>query len=365
MGFRCGIIGLPNVGKSTLFNALTKTAAAQAENYPFCTIEPNVGVIVVPDPRLAAIADVSQSAKIVPTSITFVDIAGLVRGAADGNGLGNQFLARIREVDVIIHVLRCFDNSDVMHVEGKVDPISDAAVVNTELMLADMASLERRVAAIRKKPVNARKDDNILLPVMENALSVLQDGKPVRVLLDAPYEIGLLNSLMLLTVKPVLYVCNVDELSIIDENEYTRRVKTMVEGCEASYIVISAKAESEIAQLSQEDALDFLQTMGLHESGLSCLIRAGYEKLGLITYFTVGPKETRAWTIRKNTKAPQAAGVIHSDFEKHFIRASTVSYEDYIQWGGLVAAKEAGRVREEGKEYLVQDGDIILFRCGI
>lgn len=364
MGFKCGIVGLPNVGKSTLFNALTRTAAAQAANYPFCTIEPNTGEVAVPDPRLKLLAAAGKSKEIIPTRISFVDIAGLVRGASKGEGLGNQFLANIREVDAIVHVLRCFENDDITHVEGRIDPVADAETVETELMLADLDSLERRIVQFRKRAASKDKEALTVLPVMESALALLQDGKPARILLKgiAPDELAILRGLNLLTSHPVLYVCNVAEADAATGNAHTKAVEAMAASQGASVVVISAAIEAEVAQLPDEEAREFLSDMGLEEPGLDRLIRAGYDLLHLITYFTVGPKETRAWTIVKGTKAPQAAGVIHSDFERGFIRAQTIAYNDFISLGGEVAAKEAGKARDEGKEYVVQDGDVLLFR---
>ncbi|BDA85821.1 ribosome-binding ATPase YchF [Aureimonas sp. SA4125] len=364
MGFRCGIVGLPNVGKSTLFNALTKTAAAQAANYPFCTIEPNTGDVGVPDPRMAVIAKIGKSAQIVPTRITFVDIAGLVRGASKGEGLGNQFLANIREVDAIVHVLRCFVDDDITHVEGKIDPVADADTVETELMLSDLESLERRIVGIRKRASTKDKESLAMLPVMEAALAKLTAGEPVRVLLKgmAPDELAILQGLNLLTSKPVLYVCNVAESDASTGNAYSEAVAEMAKRQGAGSVIISAAIEAEIAQLPEADVPEYMEAVGLTEPGLDRLIRAGYDLLDLITYFTVGPKETRAWTIDKGTKAPQAAGVIHTDFEKGFIRAQTIAYNDFVSLGGEVAAKEAGKARDEGKEYVVQDGDILMFK---
>ncbi|HHZ10408.1 MAG TPA: redox-regulated ATPase YchF [Rhizobiales bacterium] len=364
MGFKCGIVGLPNVGKSTLFNALTRTAAAQAANYPFCTIEPNTGEVAVPDPRLKKLAAAGKSKEIIPTRISFVDIAGLVRGASKGEGLGNQFLANIREVDAIVHVLRCFENDDITHVEGRIDPVADAETVETELMLADLDSLERRIVQVRKRAAGKDKESMTVLPVMEKALALLNEGKPVRVMLDgiAPEELAILQGLNLLTSHPVLYVCNVSEADAATGNEHTRAVEAMAKAQGARVVVISAAIEAEVAQLPEEEAKEFLTDLGLEEPGLDKLIRAGYDLLHLITYFTVGPKETRAWTIRKGTKAPQAAGVIHSDFERGFIRAQTIAYEDFVGLGGEVAAKEAGKARDEGKDYVVQDGDVMLFK---
>ncbi|MDG4896338.1 redox-regulated ATPase YchF [Mesorhizobium sp. WSM4976] len=364
MGFKCGIVGLPNVGKSTLFNALTRTATAQAANYPFCTIEPNTGEVAVPDPRLQKIAAIGKSKEIIPTRISFVDIAGLVRGASKGEGLGNQFLANIREVDAIVHVLRCFEDDDITHVEGRIDPVADAETVETELMLADLESLERRIVQIRKRAAGKDKEAMAVLPMMEASLELLQAGKPTRFLLNgiAPEDLRILQGLNLLTSHPVLYVCNVAEADAATGNEHTRAVEKMAAAQGAGTVVISAAIEAEVAQFSDEEEMEFLASIGLDEPGLNKVIRAGYELLHLITYFTVGPKETRAWTIHKGDKAPQAAGVIHTDFERGFIRAQTISYNDFVTLGGEVAAKEAGKARDEGKDYVVQDGDIMLFK---
>jgi GTP-binding protein YchF len=363
MGFQCGIVGLPNVGKSTLFNALTKTAAAQAANYPFCTIEPNTGEVAVPDPRLNQIAAIAKSANILPTRLTFVDIAGLVRGASKGEGLGNQFLANIREVDAIAHVLRCFEDDDITHVDGRIDPIADAQTVETELMVSDLESLERRLAPLKKKATGGDKDAKAVIPIMEGALALLNDGKPARLLeVSTPEEKKILDGLNLLTTKPILYVCNVEEGSAGTGNSQSDRVREMAEAEGAACVVISAAIEAEIAQLDESEQADYLETMGLTEPGLDRLIRAGYDLLDLITYFTAGPKETRAWTIQKGTKAPQAAGVIHTDFERGFIRAQTIAFDDYIALGGESGAKEAGKARDEGKEYVVKDGDVLLFK---
>ncbi|RAZ89001.1 redox-regulated ATPase YchF [Mesorhizobium hawassense] len=364
MGFKCGIVGLPNVGKSTLFNALTRTAAAQAANYPFCTIEPNTGEVAVPDPRLQKIAAIGKSKEIIPTRISFVDIAGLVRGASKGEGLGNQFLANIREVDAIVHVLRCFEDDDITHVEGRIDPVADAETVETELMLADLESLERRIAQFRKRASGKDKEAMAVLPMMEASLELLQAGKPTRFLLNgiAQEDLRILQGLNLLTSHPVLYVCNVAEADAATGNEHTKAVEKMAAAQGAGTVVISAAIEAEVAQLSDEEEMEFLASIGLDEPGLNKVIRAGYELLHLITYFTVGPKETRAWTIHKGDKAPQAAGVIHTDFERGFIRAQTIAYNDFVTLGGEVAAKEAGKARDEGKEYVVQDGDIMLFK---
>ncbi len=364
MGFKCGIVGLPNVGKSTLFNALTRTAAAQAANYPFCTIEPNTGEVAVPDARMNRIAAIAGSKEIIPTRISFVDIAGLVRGASKGEGLGNQFLANIREVDAIVHVLRCFENDDITHVEGRIDPVADAETVETELMLSDLDSLERRIVQTRKRATGKEKEAMIVLPVMEQALALLQEGKPVRLMLDgiAAEDLNILKGLNLLTSKPVLYVCNVAEEDAAAGNDHTKAVEAMAAAQGAGTVVISAAIEAEVAQLADEEAREYLDAMGLTEPGLDRLIRAGYDLLNLITYFTAGPKETRAWTVEKGTKAPQAAGVIHTDFERGFIRAQTIAYNDYVTLGGETPAKEAGKARDEGKEYVVHDGDVLLFR---
>jgi len=367
MGFKCGIVGLPNVGKSTLFNALTRTAAAQAANYPFCTIEPNTGEVAVPDPRLDEIAAIAKSKEVVPTRISFVDIAGLVRGASKGEGLGNQFLANIREVDAIVHVLRCFEDDDVTHVEGRVDPVADAETVETELMLADLDSLERRIVQVRKRATGKDKEATTILPVMERALALLQESKPVRLMLDgiAAEDLAILKSLNLLTSKPVLYVCNVAEDEAATGNAHSQAVEKMAAEQGASTIVISAAIEAEIAQLDAAEADEFLDTLGLEEPGLDRLIRAGYELLDLITFFTAGPKESRAWTVKKGARAPQAAGEIHTDFEKGFIRAQTIAFDDYVGLGGETPAKEAGKARDEGKEYVVRDGDVMLFKFNV
>lgn len=362
MGFKCGIVGLPNVGKSTLFNALTRTAAAQAANYPFCTIEPNTGDVGVPDERMVKIAAIAGSKEILPTRLTFVDIAGLVRGASKGEGLGNQFLANIRETDAIAHVLRCFEDGDITHVEDKIDPVADAETVDTELMLADLESLEKRIDPMRKKAATKDKESQEILPVMEAALAILQEGKPTRMLDLADEDEKMLKDLNLLSSKPVLYVCNVDEEHAADGNDFSKAVEAMAAETGCGTVVISAAIEEEIAQMPVEEQGEYLEMNGLEESGLDRLISAGYKLLHLITYFTAGPKETRAWTVTRGTKAPQAAGVIHTDFERGFIRAQTIGYEDYVTLGGETAAKEAGKARDEGKEYLVKDGDIMLFK---
>ena len=362
MGFKCGIVGLPNVGKSTLFNALTQTAAAQAANYPFCTIEPNVGEIALPDPRLEKLAVLAKSAEIIPTRISFVDIAGLVRGASKGEGLGNQFLANIREVDAIIHVVRCFEDTDVTHVEGKIDPIADIDTIETELMLADLESLEKRVDALEKKAKGNDKEAKETLGLVNRGLALLREGKPARLIERKPEEEKLFHSLGLLTSAPVLYACNVEEASASIGNAFSRKVEARAKEEGALSVVISAKIESEIAMLPSDERADYLAAVGLKETGLDRLIRAGYALLHLVTYFTAGPKETRAWTITEGTKAPQAAGVIHTDFEKGFIRAETISYDDYIANNGETGAKEAGKMRLEGKDYVVADGDVMHFR---
>lgn len=361
MGFRMGIVGLPNVGKSTLFNALTRTAAAQAANFPFCTIEPNVGDVAVPDERLNRLAEIAGSKQIIPTRMTFVDIAGLVRGASKGEGLGNQFLANIREVDAIAHVLRCFEDDDITHVEGRIDPISDAEVINTELMIADMESLERRLANIARKLKSGDKEAQAQERLMRRALEALEAGRPARTVEVAEEDRKAWKMLQLLTAKPVLYVCNVEEASAATGNALSERVAQMAREEGAGVVVISARIEEELAQMEPEDARMFLAEMGLEEPGLDRLIRAGYQLLGLQTYFTVGPKEARAWTIRKGTLAPQAAGVIHGDFERGFIRAETISYDDYVACGGEAGAREAGKLRVEGKSYEVKDGDVLHF----
>ena len=366
MGFRCGIVGLPNVGKSTLFNALTETAAAQAANYPFCTIEPNVGQVAVPDPRLAALAGIAGSAKIIATQLAFVDIAGLVRGASKGEGLGNQFLANIREVDAIVHVLRCFEDGDVTHVEGKVDPIADAETVETELMLADLESLEKRVPGFVKKAQQGDKMAKAAAAVLGRALDLLRAGKPARLAVaNGEDEEKIFEQAQLLTAKPVLYVCNVEESAAATGNALSATVfaRAAAEGAKA--VVVSAAIEAEIATMDPAERGEFLNDLGLAETGLARVIRAGYELLDLITFFTCGPKETRAWTIERGAAAPQAAGVIHSDFERGFIRAETISYDDYVAHHGEAGAREAGRLRSEGKDYVVQDGDVLLFRFNV
>ncbi|GGC20252.1 ribosome-binding ATPase YchF [Novosphingobium marinum] len=366
MGFRCGIVGLPNVGKSTLFNALTETQAAQAANYPFCTIEPNVGQVGVPDPRLDKLAEIAGSAKIIPTQLSFVDIAGLVRGASKGEGLGNQFLANIREVDAIVHVLRCFEDDDIQHVDNRVDPIADAETVETELLLADLESLEKRVPAAQKRATGGDKEAKIAASVLGQALELLQNGKPAR--LTEPKddeEARLFGQAQLLTAKPVLYVCNVEEDAAAEGNAHSARVfeKAKAEGANA--VIVSAAIEAELIGMESADRLDFLAEMGLSETGLSRIIRSGYDLLHLITFFTVGPKEARAWTVHHGAKAPEAAGEIHSDMQRGFIRAETIAYDDFVSLGGESAAKDAGKLRQEGKDYVVKDGDVLHFKFNV
>ncbi|MEC7162507.1 MAG: redox-regulated ATPase YchF, partial [Pseudomonadota bacterium] len=354
------------VGKSTLFNALTETQAAQAANYPFCTIEPNVGQVAVPDERLDKIAGIAKSAKIVPTQLAFVDIAGLVKGASKGEGLGNQFLGNIREVDAIVHVLRCFEDDDIQHVSNKVDPLADAEVVETELLLADLESLEKRVPAAAKRATGGDKEAKLMASVLGQALDLLKDGKPAR--LTEPKdeeEARVFRQAQLLTAKPVLYVCNVAEEDAASGNALSEQVfaKAAAEGAEA--VVVSAAIEAELVAMPVEDRAEFLAELGLDESGLSRVIRAGYKLLGLQTFFTAGPKEARAWTFPTGAKAPQAAGEIHTDFERGFIRAETIAFDDYVALGGESGAREAGKLRQEGKEYLVQDGDVMLFKFNV
>lgn len=361
MGFKCGIVGLPNVGKSTLFNALTRTAAAQAANFPFCTIEPNVGEVAVPDARLERLAEIGGSRRVIPTRMTFVDIAGLVKGASRGEGLGNKFLANIREVDAIAHVLRCFEDPDVTHVEDRIDPVADAEAVETELMLADLESVEKRRAGLVRKLKGGDKEAVQADRLLGIAQTLLEAGRPARQAEIADEDARAWKTLQLLTAKPVLYVCNVDEASAARGNDLSRKVAEMAEAQGAASVVISARIEEEISQLAPDEAAEFLHEMGLEEAGLDRLIRAGYELLHLQTYFTVGPKEARAWTIPQGTTAPRAAGVIHGDFEKGFIRAETIAYDDFIACGGEQGAKDAGRMRAEGKGYVVKDGDVMHF----
>ncbi len=366
MPIRCGIVGLPNVGKSTLFNALTQTAAAAAANYPFCTIEPNVGDVPVPDPRLIELAAIGHSAKIIETRLGFTDIAGLVRGASKGEGLGNQFLGNIRETDAIVHVLRCFEDDDVTHVEGKVDPVSDAETVETELMLADLESLEKRVPNLLKKAQQGDKWAKVEAAVLGQALELLREGKAAR--LTKPRdeeEARALAMAQLLTAKPVLYVCNVEEAAAATGNAHSAAVQAMAKAAGAGAVIVSAAIEAEIATMPPEDRAEYLDSLGLHETGLARVVRAAYDLLGLITFFTVGPKEARAWTVTKGSRAPQAAGEIHGDFEKGFIRAETIAFDDYVRLNGESGAREAGRLRSEGKEYVVADGDVMLFRFNV
>jgi GTP-binding protein YchF len=365
MGFNCGIVGLPNVGKSTLFNALTASAAAAAANFPFCTIEPNVGRVAVPDERLRCIAAIARSAKVVPTQLEFVDIAGLVAGASRGEGLGNQFLGHIREVDAILHLLRCFTDPDVVHVGGAIDALRDAEIIDTELMLADLESLERRIAGLVKRARGSDKEAKETLALAERAAALLREGKPARRLGIAEEERRAFDGLQLLTAKPVLYVCNVEETDAAEGNALTRAVAARAAEEGAGAVVVSARIEAEVAELPEAERGEYLASLGLEETGLSRVIRAGYRLLDLITFFTAGPKETRAWTIRRGTRAPAAGGVIHSDFERGFIRAETIAYADYVALGGEQAARDAGRMRAEGREYVVQDGDILLFRFNV
>ena len=365
MGFNCGIVGLPNVGKSTLFNALTATQAAQAANYPFCTIEPNVGRVAVPDPRLDKLAAIAGSAKIINTQLEFVDIAGLVKGASRGEGLGNQFLGNIREVDAIVHVLRCFEDGDVTHVSGKVDPVSDAEVVETELMLADMDSLEKRLPNLEKKAKGGDKESGAEVPVVKKALDALRDGKPAREAKLTDDERPIFARLQLITAKPMMYVLNVEESSAATGNEHSARAEAFATSRGMPSVVISAAIEAEVAQLPAEDQSDYLSSLGLAETGLARVVRAGYALLDLVTFFTVGPKEARAWTVRREATAPQAAGVIHTDFEKGFIRAETIAFDDYVTLNGESGARDAGKLRLEGKEYAVKDGDVFHFRFNV
>ncbi|MEO1312566.1 MAG: redox-regulated ATPase YchF [Pseudomonadota bacterium] len=361
MGFKTGIVGLPNVGKSTLFNALTRTAAAQAANFPFCTIEPNVGEVSVPDARLDQLADIAGSAKVVPTRMTFVDIAGLVKGASRGEGLGNQFLANIRECDAIAHVLRCFEDDDITHVAGRVDPVEDAEVIETELMLADLESIEKRIQGLQRKIKGGDKEAVAAAELLERARTAIEAGQPARTVEIAPDERKAWVQLQLLSAKPVLFVCNVEEASAAEGNAQSARVAEMAAAQGAASVVISAAIEEEISQLDEAERREFLDEMGLEEAGLDRLIAAGYRLLNLVTYFTAGPKEARAWTVPGGATAPQAAGVIHGDFERGFIRAETVAFADYVTAGGEQAAREAGKLRAEGKAYVVQDGDVLHF----
>ena len=365
MGFNCGIVGLPNVGKSTLFNALTATQVAQAANYPFCTIEPNVGRVAVPDPRLDILAKIEGSAKIVPTQLEFVDIAGLVKGASRGEGLGNQFLGNIREVDAIAQVLRCFEDSDVTHVAGHVDPVRDAEIIETELMLADLDSLEKRLPNLQKKAKGGDKDAAAEVPVMERIVASLRDGKPARTVAFSTEELPIVRRMQLLTAKPQMFVLNVDEASAATGNAISAKAADYAKSLGAPFVIISAAIEAEVAQLPAADQGDYLESLGLHDTGLNRVIAAGYGLLDLVTFFTVGPKEAHAWTVKRGSKAPQAAGAIHTDFEKGFIRAETIGYDDFVACNGEQGAKDAGKMRLEGKDYVAQDGDIFHFRFNV
>ncbi|MEO7603314.1 MAG: redox-regulated ATPase YchF [Sphingomicrobium sp.] len=366
MGFKCGIVGLPNVGKSTLFNALTETQAAQAANYPFCTIEPNVGQVAVPDERLDKLAAIAGSAKIIPTQLAFVDIAGLVRGASQGEGLGNQFLGNIREVDAIIHVLRCFVNDDIQHVANTIDPIADAEVVETELLLSDLESLEKRVPNLVKKGQQGDKESKIAAAVLGQALELLREGRPARLVKPKDEEEARHLALaQLITAKPVLYVCNVNEDDAANGNAMSAQVFAKAKAEGANAVVVSAAIESDLVDMAMDERLAFLEEMGLHETGLARVIRAGYDLLHLITFFTVGPKEARAWTVEKGSKAPRAAGEIHTDFERGFIRAETIAYDDYVALDGEAGARDAGKLRQEGKDYVVKDGDVLHFKFNV
>jgi hypothetical protein len=366
MGFNCGIVGLPNVGKSTLFNALTNTAAAEAANYPFCTIEPNTGRVSVPDRRLDKLADIGKSAKILPTQLEFVDIAGLVRGASKGEGLGNQFLANIRETDAILHVVRCFEDGDITHVDGSVDPVRDIETIETELMLADLESVEKRIQAAIKRARGNDKEAKADMVLLEAIQKLLEDGKPARALDVDKDDRPRFRGFQLLSSKPVVYVCNVEEESAGTGNRFSEAVAKYAAETGAEFVVISAAIEAEVAQLSDEvEKKEYLETLGLEETGLARVIRAGYSLLDLVTFFTVGPKEARAWTVKAGSTAPKAAGVIHTDFEKGFIRAETIAYDDYIAGNGEQGAKDAGKMRLEGKDYVVHDGDVMHFRFNV
>ena len=365
MGFKCGIVGLPNVGKSTLFNALTETSSAEAANYPFCTIEPNSGIVSVPDKRLTSLSELVQSQKVIPAQMQFVDIAGLVSGASKGEGLGNKFLSHIREVDAIIHVVRCFENTDITHVENSINPLRDSEIIDTELMLADLESLERQTQNMSKKIKSNDTDAKNDLDLMKKLSQFLSDGIPIRLVDLTDEEIKIIKTFNLLTSKPVLYACNVNEDDASNGNDFTKKIfdKAKTENCDA--IIISGSIESEIAMLDETEKKEFLKDLNLEESGLNRLIRTGFNLLDLITFFTVGPKETRAWTIKNNSTAPEAAGIIHTDFEKGFIRAETISYDDYLNFKSEQAVKDAGRMRVEGADYIVKDGDVFHFRFNV
>ncbi len=366
MGFKCGIVGLPNVGKSTLFNALTSTAAAEAANYPFCTIEPNVGLVAVPDERLGKLAEVARSAKIIPNQIEFVDIAGLVKGASKGEGLGNKFLSHIREVDVIAYVLRCFEDDDITHVEGNIDPLRDFEIIETELVLADLESLEKRIPNLEKRMRSRDKEAVEQLDLIKKILPIIQEGQPAYSYELSPEEVRPMKLLQLLTSKKVMFICNIGEDDVLEGNELSRKVQELAKDRNAECTLISARIEEEISALeTEEEKSEFLEAVGLKETGLSQIIRAGYSLLEQISFFTIGPKEAHAWNVHKGAKAPQAAGVIHTDFERGFICAETISCDDYLTYKGESGAKEAGKMRQEGKEYIVKDGDVFHFRFNV
>ncbi|MCH1558756.1 MAG: redox-regulated ATPase YchF [Alphaproteobacteria bacterium] len=365
MGFKCGIVGLPNVGKSTLFNALTETATAEAANYPFCTIEPNTGIVAVPDKRLKKLSELANSQKVIPAQMQFVDIAGLVSGASKGEGLGNKFLSHIREVDAIIHVLRCFEDTEITHVENTIDPLRDSEIIETELMLADLDSLDKQIQNLSKKAKSNDSDAKKDLALMQNLHVLLSDGKPIRSADFDKDKLKKIKTFNLLTSKPVLYVCNVSEEDAVLGNKFSKIIfdKAIQENCVS--VIISGAIESEIALLNDEEKNEFLADLNLKESGLNRLIRKGFDLLGLLTFFTIGPKEARAWTLKKDSTAPEAAGAIHTDFQKGFIRAETISYDDYLNYKSEQAVKDSGRMRVEGSDYVVQDGDIFHFRFNV